>query len=204
MGDTTKFWFKDSTPESTVPSTPSNATTDATTNATSEATATVCQECTAEDHVSVCHVPHLPNSDFAESKLSMFTGTVVLTEASRPAPKKKSLEVTSTTNSTSTKSTRSTTLTTKVSSSLTTTGTDKSTNGALRLSPVLKKSSFANTQDTTNTQLKLKSINSMLSSENKLRSGLTSKKTNFTVKPNVSTKESRAAFLNGNCAPNKC
>merc|ERR1712042_134848 len=107
MGDTTKFWFKDSTTESTVPSTPSNATTDVTTNATSEATATVCQECTAEDHVSVCHVPHTPNSDFAVSKLSMLIGMVVLTEASRPVPKK-SMEVTSTTNSTSTKSTRST------------------------------------------------------------------------------------------------
>merc|ERR1712042_296780 len=176
MGDTTKFWFKDSTPESTVPSTPSNATTDVTTNATSEATATVCQECTAEDHVSVCHVPHTPNSDFAVSKLSMLTGMVVLTEALRPVPKKKSTEVTSTTNSTSTKSTRSTTLTTKDSSLLTTTGTDKSTNGALRLSLVLNKSSFANTQDTTRTQLKLKSINSMLFSENKLRSGSTSKR----------------------------
>merc|ERR1712168_1254468 len=102
---------------------------------------------------------------------------VVLTEASRPVPKKKSMEVTSTTNSTSTKSTRSTTLTTKDSSSLTTTGTDKSMNGALRLSLVLKKSFFANTQDTTKTQLKVKS--------------------------NASTKESRAALLNGNCAPNK-
>merc|ERR1712168_294996 len=122
--DTTKFWFKDSTTESTVPSTPSNATTDVTTNATSEATATVCQECTAEDHVSVCHVPHTPNSDFAVSKLSMLTGMVVLTEASRPVPKKKSMEVTSTTNSTSMKSTRSTTLTTKDSSLLTMTGTD--------------------------------------------------------------------------------
>merc|ERR1712002_846824 len=84
------------------------------------------------------------------------------------------------------------------------TGTDKSTNGALRLWLVLNKSSFANTQDTTNTQLKLKSINSMLFSENKLRSGSTSKRTNCTVKPNASTKESRAAFLNGNRAPNKC
>merc|ERR1712183_677705 len=164
---TTNFWFKNSTTKYTAPSTPSNATTDVTTNATSEATATVCQECTAEDHASVCHVPQAPNSDFAVSKLSMLTGTIVVTEASRPVPKK-SMGVTSTTNSTSTKSTRSTTLTTKDSSSPTMTGTDKSTNGALRLSLVLKKSSFANTQDTTKTQLKLKSINSMLFSENKL------------------------------------
>merc|ERR1712202_127788 len=57
-----------------------------------------------------------------------------------------------TTNPTSTKSTRNTTLTTKDLSSLTTTGTDKSTNGALRLLLVLKKSSSANTQDTTKTQ----------------------------------------------------
>merc|ERR1712202_88003 len=92
---------------------------------------------------------------------------------------------------------------TKDLSSLTTTGTDKSTNGALRLLLVLKKSSFVNTQDTTKTQLKLKSISSMLFSENKLRSGSVSKKTNFTVKSNVSTKESRAALLNGNCVPNK-
>merc|ERR1712096_520135 len=83
------------------------------------------------------------------------------------------------------------------------TGTDKSTNGAPRLSLVLKKSFFANTQDTTKTQLKLKSINSMLFSENKPRSGLVFKKTNFTVKSKLSTKESRAALLNGNCAPNK-
>merc|ERR1712183_1061957 len=69
-------------------------------------------------------------------------------------------------------------LTTKDLSSLTTTGTDKSTNGALRLLLVLKKSSFANTQDTTKTQLKLKSTNSMLSSENKLRSGSNSKRQN--------------------------
>merc|ERR1712183_383307 len=131
----------------------------------------VCQECTAEGHASVCHVPQALNSDFAVSKLSMLTGTIVVTEASRPVPKKKSMVVTSTTNSTSTKSTRSTTLTTKDSSSPTMTGTDKSTNGALRLSLVLKKSSFANTQDTTKTQLKLKSINSMLFSENKPRSG---------------------------------
>merc|ERR1712096_216547 len=108
-----------------------------------------------------------------------------------------------TTNSTSTKSTRNTTLTTKDLSSLTTTGTDKSTNGALRLLPVLKKSSFANTQDTTKTQVKLKSINSMLFSENKPRSGSNSKKTKCTVKLKSSTKESRAALLNGNCAPNK-
>merc|ERR1712183_906049 len=200
---TTNFWFKDSTTKYTAPSTPSNATTDVTTNATSEATATVCQECTAEGHVSVCHVLQVPNSDFAVSKLSMLTGTVVLTEASRPVPKKKSMGVTSTTNSTSTKSTRSTTLTTKDSSSHTMTGTDKLMNGAPRLSLVLNKSSFANTQDTTNTQLKLKSINSMLFSEHKLRSGSISKKTNFTVKSNASTKESRAALLNGNCAPNK-
>ena len=56
---------------------------------------------------------------------------------------------------------------------------------------------------TLETQPKLKSINSMLFSENKLRSGSVSKKTNFTVKPNASTKESRAVLLNGNCAPNK-
>merc|ERR1712119_180142 len=97
----------------------------------------------------------------------MLTGTIVVTEASRPVPKKKSMAVTSTTNST------------------------------------LTKSSFANTQDTTKTQPKLKSINSMLFSENKLRSGSIFKKTNFTVKSNVSTKESRAALLNGNCVPNK-
>merc|ERR1712202_82558 len=182
---------------------PPNATTDATTNATSEATATVCQECTAEDHASVCHVPQVPSSDFAVSKLSRLTGTIVVTEASRPVPKKKSMEVTSTTHGTSTKSTRSTTLTTKDSSSPTMTGTDKSTNGALRLSLVLKKSSFANTQDTTKTQPKLKSINSMLFSENMLRSGLVFKKTNCTVKLKLYTKESRAALLNGSCAPNK-
>merc|ERR1712119_166589 len=92
---------------------------------------------------------------------------------------------------------------TKDLSSLTTTGTDKSTSGALRLLLVLKKSSSANTQDTTKTQLKLKSINSMLFSENKLRSGLVFKKTRCTVKSKSSTKESRAALLNGNCAPNK-
>merc|ERR1712183_504826 len=51
------------------------------------------------------------------------------------------------------KSTRSTTLTTKDSSSPTMTGTDKSTNGALRLSLVSKKSFFANTQDTSKTQI---------------------------------------------------
>merc|ERR1712183_343255 len=200
---TTNFWFKDSTPESTELSTSSNATTDVTTNATSEATATVCQECTTEDHVSVCHVPQAPNSDFAVSKLSTLTGTIVVTEASRPVPKNKSMEVTSTTNSTSTKSTRNITLTTKDLYSLTMTGTDKSTNGALRLLLVLKKSFFANTQDTTRTQLKLKSINSMLSSENKLRSGSVFKKTKCTVKSKSSTKESRAVLLNGNCAPNK-
>merc|ERR1712202_45840 len=134
----TNFWFKDSTPESTELYTSSNATTDVTTNATSEATATVCQECTTEDHVSVCHVPQAPNSDFAVSKMGTLTGTIVVTEASRPVPKNKSMEVTSTTNPTSTKSTRNTTLTTKDLSSLTTTGTDKSTNGALRLLLVLK------------------------------------------------------------------
>merc|ERR1712183_1035927 len=158
----------------------------------------VCQECTAEGHASVCHVLQAPNSDFAVSKLSMLTGTIVVTEASRPVPKKKSMVVTSTTNSTSTKSTRNTTLTTKDSSSPTMTGTDKSMNGAPRPSLVLKKSSFANTQDTTKTQPKLKSINSMLFSENKPRSGLVFKKTNFTVKSKLSTKESRAALLNGN------
>merc|ERR1712183_1064555 len=85
---TTNSWFKDSTTKYTAPSTPSNATTDVTTNATSEATATVCQECTAEGHASVCHVPQAPSSDFAVSKLSMLTGTIVVTEASRPVPKK--------------------------------------------------------------------------------------------------------------------
>merc|ERR1712096_347758 len=50
------------------------------------------------------------------------------------------------------------------------------TNGALRLSQVLKKSSFATWEDTTKTQPKLKSINSMLFSENKLRSGLVYRK----------------------------
>merc|ERR1712202_18394 len=84
-----------------------------------------------------------------------------------------------------------------------TTGTQSTWDGALRLLLVLKKSSFANTQDTTKTQLKLKSINSMLFSENKLRSGSVSKKTKCTVKSKLSTKESRAALLNGNCAPNK-
>merc|ERR1712183_1239528 len=76
-------------------------------------------------------------------------------------------------------------------------------NGALRLSLVLKKSSFANTQDTTKTQPRLESINSILFSENKLRPGLGFKKTNCTVKSKLSTKESRAALLNGTCAPNK-
>merc|ERR1712200_371117 len=84
---TTKFWSKDST------------------MSTSEATATVCQECTAEDHVSVCHVPHQPNSDFAVSVLSRPTGTTAVTETSRPVLKNKLLEVSSLTNSTSTKST---------------------------------------------------------------------------------------------------
>ena len=37
--------------------------------------------------VSVCHVPHTPNSDFAVSVLSRLTGTIVVTEASRPVPK---------------------------------------------------------------------------------------------------------------------
>merc|ERR1712157_703057 len=62
-------------------------------------------------------------------------------------------------------------------------GTDKSMNGAAKLWLVLNKSSCANTQDTTKPQLKLKSTNSMISSENKLRSGSVSN--------------------NGSCAPNK-
>merc|ERR1719427_2530906 len=151
-----------------------------------------------------CHYKcYFRSNCYGLSKLSTLTGTIVVTEASRPVPKNKLMEVSSTTNSTSTKSTRSTTLTTKDSSSRTMTGTDKSTNSAPRLSLVLKKSSFANTQDTTKSQPKLKSINSMLFSENKLRSGLVFKKTNFTVKSKLSTKESRAALLNGNCAQNK-
>merc|ERR1719466_651169 len=117
---------------------------------------------------SCVRLPCAPHTKFGLCGVRAFkvTGTIVVTEASRPVPKNKLMEVSSTTNSTSTKSTRNTTLTTKASSSLTMTGTDKSTNGALRLSLVLNKSSFANTQDTTNTQLKLKSINSMLFSEN--------------------------------------
>merc|ERR1719477_201579 len=98
---------------SSPPSTPSNATTDASTSATSEATATVCQECTAEDHASVCHVPHQPNSDFAVSELSKPTGATAVTEASRLALKNKSSEVSSHTNSTSTKSTRNSKVTTE-------------------------------------------------------------------------------------------
>merc|ERR1712200_314251 len=200
---TTKFWFKDSTTKSTEPSTPSNATTDVSTKSTSEATATVCQECTAEDHVFVCHVPHQPNSDFAVSALSRPTGATADTEASRPVKKNKLLEVSSHTNSTSTKSTRNTKVTTENSSWLTLNGTDKSMNGALKLWSVLNKSSCANTQDTTNLQLKLKSTNSMNSSENKLMSGSVSKKTNSTVKSNASTKNGTPASNNGNCAPNK-
>merc|ERR1719457_372295 len=75
--------------------------------------------CTAEDHASVCHVPHQPNSDFAVSELSKPTGATVVTEVSRPAKKNKSLEVSSHTNSTSTKSTRNSKVTTENSSWLT-------------------------------------------------------------------------------------
>merc|ERR1719376_1284142 len=42
-----------------------------------------------------------------------------------------------------------------------------------------------------------------ISSENKLRSGSVSKKTNSTVKSNASTKNGTPASNNGNCAPNK-
>merc|ERR1712062_681387 len=94
-------------------------------------------------------------------------------------------------------------VTTENSSWLTLNGTDKSMNGAVKLWLVLNKSSCASTQDTTNPQLKLKSTNSMISSENKPRSGSVSKKTNSTVKPNASTKNGTPASNNGNCAPNK-
>merc|ERR1712234_71134 len=156
---------------SSPPSAPSKLTTDVSTSATSEATATVCQECTAEDHVSVCHAPHPPNSDFAVSALSRPTGATAVTEASRPAKKNKSLEVSSLTNSTLTKSTRNSKVTTENSSWLTLNGTDKSMSGVVKLWSVSNKSSCASTQDTTNNQLKLKSTNSMISSENKPRSG---------------------------------
>merc|ERR1712168_651801 len=199
---TTKSWFKDSSTMSSPPSTPSNATTDASISATSEATATVCQECTTEDHASVCHVPHQPNSDFAVSALSRPTGVTAVTEASRLALKNKSLEVSSHTNTTLTKSTRSSKVTTENSSWLTLNGTDKSMNGAVKLWSVSNKSSCASTQDTTNNQLKLKSPNSMPSSENKPRSGSVSKKKNSTVKSNASTKNGTPASNNGNCAPN--
>merc|ERR1719427_2270999 len=117
-----------------------------------------------------CHYKcYFRSNCYGLSKLSTLTGTIVVTEASRPVPKKKSMEVTSTTNSTSTKSTRSTTLTTKDSSSRTMTGTDKSTNGALRLSLVLKKSSFANTQDTTNpTQAQIDQFHALLREQAKV------------------------------------
>merc|ERR1719334_2957080 len=173
---TTKFWSKDSSTTSSQPSAPSKSTTDASTSATSEATATVCQESTTEDHVSVFHVPHQPSSDFAVSALSRLTGATAVTEVSRPVKKNKSLEVSSHTNSTSTKSTRSTKVTTESSSWLTPSGTDKSTNGAVKLWSVSNKSSCASIQDTTNNHLKLKSTNSMTSSENKPRSGSVSKK----------------------------
>merc|ERR1712002_710956 len=182
-------------------STPSNATTDASTSA-SEATATVCQECTTEDHVFVCHAPHQPNSDFAVSVLSRPTGATAVTEASRLVLKNKSSEVSSHTNTTKTKSTRSSKVTTENSSWLTLNGTDKSMNGAVKLWSVSNKSSCASTQDTTNNQLKLKATNSMASSENKPRSGSVSKKTNSTVKSNASTKNGTPASNNGNCAPN--
>merc|ERR1712240_87821 len=171
-------------------------------SATSEATATVCQEFTTEDHVSVCHAPHQPSSDFAVSALSRPTGATAVTEASRLALKNKSLEVSSHTNTTLTKSTRSSKVTTENSSWLTPNGTDKSTNGAAKLWSVSNKSSCASTQDTTNNQLKLKSINSTTSSENKPRSGSNSKKTSSTVKSNASTKNGTPASNNGNCAPN--
>merc|ERR1712168_1707701 len=199
---TTKFWFKDSSTTSSQPSAPSKSTTDVSTNATSEATATVCQECTTEDHASVCHVPHQPNSDFAVSALSRPTGVTAVTEASRLALKNKSLEVSSHTNTTLTKSTRSSKVTTENSSWLTLNGTDISMNGAVKLWSVSNKSSCASTQDTTNNQLKLKSTNSMTSSENKPRSGSVSKKTSSTVKSNASTKNGTPASNNGNCAPN--
>merc|ERR1719206_534527 len=176
---------------SSQPSTPSNATTDASTSATSEATATVCQECTAEDHVFVCHVPHQPNSDFAVSALSRPTGATAVTEASRLVLKNKSSEVSSHTNTTLTKSTRNSKVTTENSSWLTPNGTDKSMNGAVKLWSVSNKSFCASTQDTTNNQPKLKSTNSMISSENKPRSGSVSKKTSSTVKSNASTKNGR-------------
>merc|ERR1719376_924175 len=76
-------------------------------------------------------------------------------------------------------------------------------NGAVKLWLVLNKSSCANTQDTTNHQLKLKSTNSMISSENKLMSGSVSKRTNSTVKSNAFTKNGTPASSIGNCAPNK-
>merc|ERR1712142_1389142 len=82
-------------------------------------------------------------------------------------------------------------------------GTDKSMNGAAKLWLVLNKSSCANTQDTTKPQLKPKSINSMISSENKPRSGSVSKKTNSTVKSNATTKNGTPVSNNGNCAPNR-
>merc|ERR1712168_739648 len=106
------------------------------------------------------------------------------------------MEVTSTTNTTSKKSTRNTTLTTENLSCTTLNGTPK-------LWLVLNKSSCANTQDTTKPQLKPKSTNSMISSENKLRSGSVSKKTNSTVKSNATTKNGTPASNNGNFAPNK-
>merc|ERR1712013_695072 len=62
------------------------------------------------------------------------------------------------------------------------------TSGVVKLWSVSNKSSCASTQDTTNNQLKPKSTNSMISSENKPRSGSVSKKTNSTVKSNASTK----------------
>merc|ERR1712168_1073850 len=132
----------------------------------------------------------------------MGTGTTAVTEASRPVQKNKSMEVTSTTNTMSKKSTKNTTLTAENLSCTTLNGTDKSMNGAAKLWLVLNKSSCANTQDTTKPQLKLKSTNSMISSENKLRSGSVSKKTNSTVKSNATTKNGTPASNNGNFAPN--
>merc|ERR1712121_316419 len=78
-------------------------------------------------------------------------------------------------------------LTTENLSCTTLNGTDKSMNGALKLWSDSNKLSCANTQDTTKPQLKLKSTNSTISSENKPRSGSVSKKTNSTVKSNATT-----------------
>merc|ERR1712121_600956 len=94
-------------------------------------------------------------------------------------------------------------LTTENLSCTTLNGTDKSMNGALKLWSDSNKLSCANTQDTTKPQLKLKSTNSTISSENKPRSGSVSKKTNSTVESNATTKNGTPVSNNGNCAPNK-